>query len=107
MVLIARALISDPKLVVIDEIETGLDFHNQILILNLLKTLSKDENISVIMNTHYPNNAINISDYTLLLNKDKQNKYGKTDEILTVENIEKTFNVNVILEKVTKNTLHQ
>ncbi len=102
MILIARALISKPKLIIVDEIETGLDFHNQILILNLLKKLSEEENISVIMNTHYPNNAMSISDYSLLLNIEGKHLYGKTEEILTGDNIEKTFDVKVILEKVEK-----
>ena len=37
MVLIARALISDPSLIIFDEPESGLDFKNQLKIISLIK----------------------------------------------------------------------
>ena len=58
MVLIARALINEPKLIILDEPETGLDFHNQILVLNMVERLAHESGISAIMNTHYPTNAM-------------------------------------------------
>ena len=37
MVLIARSLLKDPKIIILDEPESGLDYKNQIIILDLIK----------------------------------------------------------------------
>mgnify|MGYP002766116922 FL=1 len=50
-----------------DETETGLDFHNQILILDMIKRLAREERISAIINTHYPTNAMSVADEARLL----------------------------------------
>ena len=50
-----------------DETETGLDFHNQILILDMKKCLTREEGISAIIKTHYPTNAMSVADEARLL----------------------------------------
>ena len=50
-----------------DETETGLDFHNQILILYMIKRLSREEGISANKNTRYPTNAMSVADEARLL----------------------------------------
>lgn len=50
-----------------DETETGLDFHNQILILDMIKRLAREERISAIINTRYPTNAMSVADEAQLL----------------------------------------
>ena len=42
MILIARALVADPRVLVLDEPETGLDFRNQLIVLGLLERLVRD-----------------------------------------------------------------
>ena len=81
MVLIAKALINEPKLIILDEPETGLDFHNQILVLNMVEKLAHEENISAIMNTHYPTNAMSIADEAFMMNHSGERFYGKTGDI--------------------------
>lgn len=100
MVLIARALINEPELIILDEPETGLDFHNQILVLNMIERLAHEEGISAIMNTHYPTNAMGIADEAFMMNRKGDRFYGSTDSILNEQNISRSFDVNVIVDEV-------
>lgn len=100
MVLIARALINNPKLIILDEPETGLDFHNQILILNIIERLAHYEGISAIINTHYPTNAMSIADEALMLNRKGNFLYGKASDVLTAKNISYSFDVNVVVNEL-------
>lgn len=100
MVLIARALINEPELIILDEPETGLDFHNQILVLNMIERLAHEEGISAIMNTHYPTNAMGIADEAFMMNRKGDRFYGTTDSILNEQNISRSFDVNVIVDEV-------
>lgn len=102
MVLIARALVSKPKMIILDEPESGLDFRNQLKILALIKKLTREKGIICIMNTHYPNHALEIANKVLLLDYDHHYKLGKTDEILTADNIRQAFAVDVIIETINK-----
>ena len=100
MVLIARALINEPELIILDEPETCLDFHNQILVLNMIERLAHEEGISAIMNTHYPTNAMSIADEAFMMNRKGERFYGTTDSILNEQNISRSFDVNVIVDEV-------
>ena len=100
MVLIARALINEPRLIILDEPETGLDFHNQILVLNLIERLAHEEGIGAIMNTHYPTNAMRIADEAFMMNRKGDRFYGKACDVLNEENISVSFDVNVMVNEV-------
>ncbi len=102
MGLIARTLISDLSLIILDEPESGLDFKNQLKIISLIKKLSKVDNISVIINTHYSAHALEIADKCLMLMENARHKIGKTADIICKENMREAFGVDVILEKIKK-----
>lgn len=99
MLLIARSLIKEPKIIILDEPESGLDYKNQIIILDLIKKLS-ESGVIIVMNTHYPDHALKISNKCLLLNYDKTYKFGETREVLNRENLKKSFSVEVKIEKI-------
>ena len=101
MVLMARALVSEPDILILDEPESNLDIKNQLVILDMIQKLSAKKNISCIINTHYPAHALKISDKTIMFSYDKNHIYGKTKDIINENNIRKFFEVDArILELV-------
>ena len=97
---IAQALLGSPRLIILDEPETGLDFHNQILVLNMVERLAHESGISAIMNTHYPTNAMSVADEALMLNRKGEFFYGPAAEILNEENISYSFDVQVLVDEL-------
>lgn len=93
LVFLARALAAEPELLVLDEPENHLDFKNQLHILKVITTLVRKRNMSCIMNTHNPENALRFSDNVLMLGRGDY-IFGETNKILTESNIKKYFNVN-------------
>lgn len=96
MVLIARALASDPELIVFDEPESNLDFQNQLLVLNLISQLSCD-GITCVFNTHYPAHALRWGNKALMLSKDGSYCFGNSREVVTEENIARYFGVSAVI----------
>ncbi|MCI5968297.1 ABC transporter ATP-binding protein [Helicobacter sp.] len=74
MVVLARALINDPLLIILDEPESNLDFKNQHCILNVLENLKK-QNKAIIINTHFPQNAYKLADKVLIM-QDRKYLFG-------------------------------
>lgn len=88
-VLIARALASEPKLLLLDEPLTGVDKASQEKIVDLLKESVKS-GIGVIMVTHDVNPVMDITDYVLLLNK-KVIAFGRPTAVIEREKLVETF----------------
>ncbi len=93
LIYIARALAADPELLILDEPESNLDFRNQMQILELIGRLVSERGISSVINTHYPEHALRISDKTLLMDRSGSVE-GPTRDILTEENIRRVFHVD-------------
>lgn len=86
MVLFARALVKRPKILVLDEPESNLDFANQKTILDMLKDLSK-QGCAIIINTHFPAHALFLSNKVLLISKiDSTKSCAKVDFSKDCEN---------------------
>ena len=98
MVLIARALAARPQLLVLDEPESNLDFKNQLIILDTIRSLAEEQGIASIVNTHYPAHALKIADKELILIRDGTSLYGPAAETITETAMEKAFSVEVKIQ---------
>lgn len=92
MVLIARALVQQPKLLIMDEPAASLDFGNQIKLLTQVKRL-KTFGISVFMSTHHPQHASYLADEVILLAQNSSILQDKPDILLTPDNLAHLYGV--------------
>ena len=92
MVFMARALIREPEILILDEPESNLDYRNQLLMLDTIDRL-KSRGKLIIFNTHYPEHALRYSNKVLLLNNSYKYKFGNTADIITKDNIEETYRI--------------
>jgi len=99
LVLIARALAQEAKIILLDEPTAFLDFKNKNLILNKVLELREKKNITFIITLHDPNEAFQVADRVLLLKKGEVVALGKTEDVLTPENLKYVYDIDV--EKVT------
>ena len=69
LVMIARAMVQQPSVLLLDEPTSYLDFKNQISTLKMIKEISKRQKVTVMMTLHDPNHALMFSDDVALLRK--------------------------------------
>lgn len=79
-VVLARALVQDPEILLLDEPTSDLDLKNQYDVMNLLKKISKDKKITPIVVLHDINLALRYSNKFILLKNGKV-KCGGEDAI--------------------------
>lgn len=93
LVLIARALIQKPLLLIMDEPAASLDFGNQIRLLEQIEKL-KAHGMTVLMSTHHPQHAAAIADNVILLDKQQKARQGLSKSMLTLTNLAALYNVD-------------
>ncbi|MBQ1329406.1 MAG: ABC transporter ATP-binding protein, partial [Mogibacterium sp.] len=99
MVLIARAMAAEPKLLVLDEPESNLDFKNQLIVLDTMTALAA-EGVACVFNTHYPSHALQRAGKSLMLSKEGWSLFGDTTGVVTEDNIRRAFGVEALIGEV-------
>ena len=80
-VAIARALVQETDLILLDEPTSSLDLKNQMQILDLLRKVVKSHNIAAVMTMHDLNAALRYADHFICLKDHKVFAAGKINEI--------------------------
>ena len=87
-VAIARAIVMQPKYLLCDEPNSGLDPKTAIIIDNLIQEITKEYNITTIVNTHDMNSVMEIGENIAFINQGEIWWTGNKDELLNSENTE-------------------
>lgn len=95
LALIARALVSEPEVLLLDEPASALDLRNQARILNMLRSLATSNGLTVVFSTHHPQHAEAVADCVLLMLDELRYRYGPAREVLTEDNLEVLYGLRI------------
>ncbi len=101
LVLIARALMQGSKILLLDEPTSNLDFGNQVLVMNVLRSLSRQGYI-IFIATHQPEHAFLYANRAIALKDGQVLAQGRPAEIITEELMEKLYGIRVHIATLEK-----
>ncbi len=98
LVLIARALVQESRVLILDEPTSHLDFTNELIILETIVRLVKESHIAVIMASHVPNHAFYFENRRVpvrvaLMRNRGFSHIGTPGEVLTQKTMAEVYNV--------------
>jgi iron complex transport system ATP-binding protein len=99
LVQIARVLVQQPKVILLDEPTSSLDLSNQHMIMHLIRNIVKKNHMAAVMVIHDLNLAIRHSDKFVLMKGGVVYSAGD-HEVITPENIKQVYNIDAYVESV-------
>lgn len=94
-VILARAIVQETQIMLLDEPVSHLDIHHQLDILNLVKDLVREKDKTVICVLHDLNLALKYSDDVIMLKDGKVRAIGNCYDVLTENNIKEVYGIDV------------
>ena len=106
-VALARTMVMKPKILLLDEPLSALDGVIKESIKDRIKTIAKEFNLTTIIVTHDPEEALTLSDRVMILNEGKISQYGIPKEIIQSpkNDFVKTFILNQL--EIKKNNIYK
>jgi len=98
-VLIARALVQDTELMLLDEPTSNLDVWHQLDVMRIVSDLVYRQGITALMAVHDLNMASRYSDLIVLMKKGRIHVAGSPGEVLTPEHIAEVYGVEAEVQR--------
>lgn len=94
---LALTLAQNPQVLLLDEPTTFLDLHHQLELLELLKNLNRQRQLTIITVLHDINLAIRYSDRIAMLHRGCLAAIGSPAEVVTADNLRRVFDVEAVM----------
>lgn len=104
LVLIARAIAQQAKILIMDEPCSNLDYGNQIKVMKSVKDLAR-QGYLVVQSTHNPEHVFLFADEVLVMLDGKAGAKGPPDAILTEELLQRVYGIRVNLHEIERRNL--
>ncbi len=96
-VFLARAVCQEPAVILLDEPTAALDLAHQIRVMDLMARLQQERGVTILMVSHDINLAAMYADHLMLLKSGARVAIGPPGEIVTYQNIERTYGCRVLV----------
>ena len=97
-ILLARALVQETEILLLDEPTSNLDIRHQLEAIEVVKGLVREKSLSVVMSIHDLNLASRYADRMVMLNRGRICGAGTPASVLTPELIEHAYGVRTIVK---------
>lgn len=94
LVLIARAIAQEARILIMDEPCSSLDYGNQIRVMDELRALS-EKGYLIVQSTHNPEHVFYFAHKAMVMMDGKVRAFGDPEEIMTKELLEAVYNVPI------------
>lgn len=102
LVLIARAIVNNPLVILFDEPTSHLDYENQIKVLRIIKKLNS-KGFTIVLTTHDPNHAFLLNRNVILFENNGSIKEGGINEVLTDKNLQEIYGKELQIKYLDEN----
>ena len=99
LMLIARAMVQNAKIIVMDEPTSSLDYGNSYRVMETIMSLSKD-GYTILFSTHDPDAAMRYSDRVIAFYKGEIIRDGKPSTVLNTDVLSTLYSINVAIRNV-------
>jgi len=94
LVLVARALTQQARLLLLDEPTAHLDLHNKSRLIQIIRDL-RSEGITILMTIHEPEVVMAVADEVILMEMGRVLAQGPLDETVTAENLGRVYHIPI------------
>ena len=92
-VMLARGLVQEPRILLLDEPTSNLDIRHQLEVTKMLRDLSREKEMLVIFISHDINIAAKYSDEVIMMRKGGIYAVGTPNEVITADNLREVYGV--------------
>lgn len=93
VVLLARALATEAKVLVLDEPAASLDLANQDLLLGVLRRLRQARSHTIVFTTHHPQHGLFLADRALMMHAGDEVVFGPVDAVMRDADLARLYGV--------------
>jgi iron complex transport system ATP-binding protein len=99
LVILARVVLQNPPLMLLDEPTSHLDLKNQVMLMDMARDIARRLCATVLIALHDPNLALKKCDHSALISLDGSIDFGETSDVLNDENLTRVYGIKIRKER--------